>query len=49
MKKINTWFRCEYPDCHNETDRGYEVEHEGKKIKVCEECYKKLRGNNDYK
>ena len=43
IKKITTWFKCEYPGCHKETDHGYEIEYEGKKIKVCQECYKKTR------
>jgi len=43
MKKINTWFRCEYPGCPAETDIGYEVQYQGKKIRVCKECLKKIR------
>ena len=43
MKKIIGWFRCEYHGCPNEADQGYEIKHEGKTIKVCEECYKKIR------
>jgi len=46
MKKIATWFKCEYPDCPIETDRGYEIKYKGKKIKVCEECYKKIKRGN---
>jgi len=44
MKKINTWFKCEYPDCPNERDKGYEIKYKGKKIKVCTDCYKTLCG-----
>ena len=45
MKKlINTWFKCEYPGCPVETDNGYEVQYRGKKIKVCKECLKKIKG-----
>jgi len=45
MKKlINTWFRCEYPGCPVETDCGYEVHYQGKKILVCKECLKKIKG-----
>jgi hypothetical protein len=43
MKKIKTWFKCENPGCPIETDHGYEIQHKGKKIKVCVECYKKIR------
>jgi ribosome-binding protein aMBF1 (putative translation factor) len=43
MKKINTWFKCEYPGCTRESDHGYEILYQGKTIKVCEECYKKIR------
>ena len=41
---VDGWFKCEYPGCHFEGDRYYLVEHEGKEIKVCEECFKKTRG-----
>jgi hypothetical protein len=43
VKKISTWFKCEAQDCPVETDHGYEILHKGKKIKLCEECYKKIR------
>ena len=47
MKKINTWFKCEYPDCPNERDTGYEIKYKGKKIKVCLDCYKKCGGRSE--
>jgi len=81
MKKITTWFKCEYPGCNRETDNGYEIKlkyniGEGKqqkgglnkiltsspkklrpnkpppkilgpKIKICEECYKRIRRQNE--
>jgi len=43
MKKITAWFKCEYPDCTVESDSGYEVQYQGKKILVCKECIKKIR------
>jgi hypothetical protein len=43
VKKITTWFKCEYPGCPVETDHGYEIQRKGKKIKLCEECFKKLK------
>lgn len=43
MKKIATWFKCEYPECGRETDRGYEIRRQGKRIKVCETCYQTLK------
>jgi hypothetical protein len=43
VKKITTWRKCEYPGCPVETDHGYEIQRKGKKIKLCEGCYKKLK------
>jgi gamma-glutamylcysteine synthetase len=43
MKKIKAWFKCENPCCPIEKDHGYKIQHKGKKIKVCEEFYKKIR------
>jgi len=36
-------FKCEYPGCPLEGDRYYLIVYQGKKIRVCEECYKKTR------
>jgi len=43
MRQIKGWFRCEYPGCDVETDSGYVVMWENKKIRVCEECLKKIK------
>ena len=43
MKKITAWFKCEYPGCPVETDFGYEVQFQGKKILVCKACLKKIK------
>ena len=45
MRKITGWFCCEYPGCPVETDSGYEVEWKKKKIKVCEDCFKKCKAD----
>jgi len=39
---VDGWFKCDL--CPREGDRFYELEDQGKKIKVCEECFKKTRG-----
>jgi ribosome-binding protein aMBF1 (putative translation factor) len=41
--RVFEYFRCEYPGCTNESDYGYEVMYKGKKIKVCETCYKTIK------
>jgi len=43
MRRIETYFVCEDPRCSREVDRGYEIRRKGKKIKLCEECYNKIR------
>ena len=43
IKAIAHYFKCEFPGCHFETDRGYEIEHQGKKIKICKDCYSKIK------
>jgi len=51
MRKIKGWFRCEYPGCDVETDSGYVMIWENKKIRVCKNCLKKIkeakRGNTE--
>jgi len=37
-KKIFTWSDC--PFCPNESDAGYEIDYQGKRIIICLECYK---------
>ena len=43
IKELTEYFKCEFPGCSCETDQGYEIEHQGKKIKVCEDCYSKIK------
>ena len=42
IKIINGWFKCAL--CPREGDTYYELQHKGKKIKVCRDCLKKIRG-----
>jgi ribosome-binding protein aMBF1 (putative translation factor) len=42
MKKITTWYKCEGSGCNRETDNGYDIRRQGKKIMLCRECYKKI-------
>jgi DNA-directed RNA polymerase subunit RPC12/RpoP len=41
VKIIKTWFQCAL--CPRETDIGYEVEYQEKKIIICEECLRKIK------
>lgn len=46
MTKITlSWFQCAL--CPVEGDKYYILTHGGKKIKVCETCFKKTRRNNE--
>ena len=41
IKIIESYFKCDL--CPREGDRYFELEHKGKKIKVCVDCLKKIR------
>jgi len=41
IKIINDYFKCAL--CPREGDRYYELQHKGRKIKVCKDCLKKIR------
>lgn len=41
IKIINDWFKCD--KCPREGDQYYELQHKGKKIKVCEDCLRKIK------
>ena len=41
MKRIDKYFVCD--KCGIETDTGYEVIRKGKRIMVCETCYRKTK------
>ena len=43
MREIKQYFKCEFPGCHFETDRGYEIEYQGKMIKICKDCHSKIK------
>jgi hypothetical protein len=43
VRTVKTWFRCQYQGCTVETDTGYEMLIEGKKVMVCQSCMEKIQ------
>ncbi len=39
-KTTNTWFQC--AECPVESDLYYTIQRQGKEIKVCPECFKRI-------
>jgi len=43
VRTVKTWFRCQYKGCTVETDTGYEMLIEGKKVMVCRSCMEEIQ------
>jgi hypothetical protein len=43
VRTVRTWFRCQYQGCTVETDTGYEMLIEGKKMMVCPNCLEEIQ------